>query len=72
MPKYYKVQNSTIIYLNSSFNCIKSNSITLTKTTNGTGYTGNPTVVITSSLTDNGTGAATTVTQSGASAAEGH
>ena len=65
MPKYYKVQNSTIMYLNSSFNCIKSNSITITKTSGGSGYTGAAVnVVITSALNDNGTAASATATAS--------
>ena len=61
MPKYYKVNNSTLMYLNSCFNCVKSNSIQLTRTSNGTGYTGTPTVVITPALGDNGSGASATV-----------
>ena len=39
MSRYYKPNNSTVLYLNSSFNCIKSSSITVTKATGGTGYT---------------------------------
>ena len=69
MPKYYKVQNSTIMYLNSSYNCVKTSSITLTRTLNGTGYTSDPTVVITSALNDFGTGASATVSQTAGSLA---
>ena len=65
MSKYYKVQNSTILYLNSSFNCIKSNSITITKTSAGTGYTSAPTVVITPVAGDAGAGASATATITG-------
>ena len=61
MSRYYKPNNSTILYLNTSFNCIKSNSITITKTGNGTGYTSAPTVVIIPANGDMGTGAAATI-----------
>lgn len=57
MSKYYKPNNSIILYLNSSFNCIKSNSVTVTKATSGTGYTSIPTVVITPAPGDLGYGA---------------
>ena len=68
MPKYYKIQNSSLMYLNSSFNCVKSNSITITKTSGGSGYTSaSSNVVVTSALNDNGTAAsATTTTSAGA------
>ena len=66
MPKYYKVQNSTIMYLNSSFNCVKSNSITINKVSGGSGYTSaSSNIVITAALNDNGTGAVATATTSG-------
>ncbi len=63
MSRYYKPNNSTILswYLNTSFNCIKSNSIPITKTGNGTGYTSAPTVVIKPANGDMGTGAAATI-----------
>ena len=61
MSRYYKPNNSTILYLNSSFNCIKSNSITITKTGNGTGYTSTPTVNIIPAAGDMGSGAAATI-----------
>jgi len=61
MSRYYKPNNSTILYLNTSFNCIKSNSITITKTGNGTGYTSAPTVVIRPAAGDMGSGAAATI-----------
>ena len=53
MSKHYKFQNSTVMYLNSSFNCIKSNSINLTTKTAGTGYTSAPTIKITPVANDN-------------------
>lgn len=65
MSKYYKVQNSTILYLNSSFNCIKSNSITIAKTSAGTGYTSAPTIVITPASGDAGINASATATITG-------
>jgi len=58
MPKYYKLNNSTIMYLNTSFGCVKTNSITATLTSAGTGYTSAPTVNIKSS--DAGSGCAIT------------
>ena len=61
MSKYYKVQNSTILYLNSSFNCVKSNSIGLTKTQAGSGYTSAPTITITTAPGDMGSSASATV-----------
>ena len=61
MSRFYKPNNSTFLYLNSSSNCIKSNSITITKTGNGTGYTGTPTVVITPAAGDMGSGASATI-----------
>ena len=60
--KYYKPNNSTLLYLNSSFNCIKSSSITLTKVLGGTGYTSVPTIVITPAAGDLGYGASATIT----------
>ena len=61
MSRYYKPNNSTILYLNTSFNCVKSNSITITKTGNGAGYTSAPTVVIKPAAGDMGSGAAATI-----------
>jgi hypothetical protein len=54
MSRFFKPNNSTFLYLNTSFNCIKSNSITITKTGNGTGYTSTPTVVNTPASGDMG------------------
>ena len=65
MSKYYKVQNSTILYLNSSFNCVKSNSITIAKTSAGSGYTSAPTIVITPASGDAGINASATATITG-------
>ena len=61
MSKYYKPNNSIILYLNSSFNCIKSNSVTLTKATSGSGYTSVPTVVVVPAAGDLGFGATGTL-----------
>ena len=61
MSRYYKPNNSTILYLNATYNCIRSNSITITKTGNGTGYTSAPTVVIRPAEGDMGSGAAATI-----------
>ena len=63
--KYYKPNNSTLLYLNSSFNCIKSSTITLAIGTAGTGYTSAPTITITSASGDMGSGATATCTVSG-------
>lgn len=60
MPKYYKLNNSTIMYLNSSYNCVKSSSITLTLTSAGSGYTAVPTISITTATGDGGSGATAT------------
>ena len=59
--KTYKPNNSTLLYLNSSFNCTKSSSVTVTKSGNGTGYTSAPTVVITPAAGDLGYGASATI-----------
>ena len=65
MPKYYKLNNSTILYLNTSFNCVKSQSINLTIKTAGSGYTSAPTITITPATGDAGYGAVATCTVSG-------
>ena len=62
MSRYYKPNNSTVLYLNSSFNCIKSSSITVTKATGGTGYTSVPTINIIPAKGDLGSGAEATIT----------
>ncbi len=54
--KTYKPNNSTLLYLNSSFNYTKSSSVTVTKSGNGTGYTSAPAVVITLAAGDLGCG----------------
>jgi hypothetical protein len=61
MSRFYKPNNSTFFYLNTSINRIKSNSITITKTGNGTGCTSAPTVVITPAPGDMGSGAPATI-----------
>ena len=63
--KIYKPNNSTILYLNSSYNCIKSSSITLTKSSGGSGYSSAPTITITSAAGDMGANATATCTVSG-------
>jgi hypothetical protein len=62
MSKYYKPNNSRILYLNSSFNCVKNSSITLTRTSGGTGYTSAPTVSVVSASGDAGFGCTATAT----------
>ena len=64
MPKYYKLNNSTILYLNTSFNCVKSQSISLSIKTAGSGYTSAPTITITPATGDVGYGAVATCTVS--------
>ena len=64
MSRYYKPNNSTILYLNSSYNCVKSNSITITKTTAGSGYTSTPSIVVVPATGDMGVGATATATYS--------
>ncbi len=61
MSRFYKPNDSTFLYLNTSSNCIKSNSITITKTGYGTGYTGTPTLIITPAGGDMGSDAPATV-----------
>jgi len=64
--KFYKPNNITVLTLNSSYNCKRSNSITLVRgTTYGTGYTDPTTVVITPAYGDNGYGTSATVVVSG-------
>ena len=63
MSRYYKPNNATIMHLNSSYNCIKNSSITLTFTTAGSGYTSAPIVVITPASGDVGTNAPATIHQ---------
>ena len=60
--RYYKPNNATLLYLNSSYNCIKASSVTLGIQYGGTGYTSAPTVNITSALGDMGSGAVATCT----------
>ena len=62
--RYYKPNNSTLLYLNTSYNCVKASSITLAITTGGTGYTSAPTITITSAASDMGSGASATCTVS--------
>lgn len=62
MSKYYKPNNSRILYLNSSFNCIKNSSVNLTRTSGGTGYTSAPTIQVVSASNDMGAGCTATAT----------
>ena len=62
MTKFYKPNNSRILYLNSSFNCIKNSSINLTRTSGGTGYTSVPTIQVISASNDMGSGCTATAT----------
>ena len=63
--RYFKPNNTTLLYLNSSFNCTKTSTITLAITTAGTGYTSAPTITITPAQGDSGAGATATCTVSG-------
>ena len=63
--KYYKPNNTTLLYLNSSFNCTKASTITLAITTAGTAYSSAPTITITAAAGDMGSGATATCTVSG-------
>lgn len=69
MSKYYKPNNSTILYLNSSYNCIKSSSITIAKATGGSGYTSAPSIVVIPAAGDLGMNASATTTISGGAVA---
>jgi hypothetical protein len=62
MTKFYKPNNSRILYLNSSFNCVKNSSLNLTRTSGGTGYTSAPTVSVVSAPGDAGFGCTATAT----------
>lgn len=65
MPKYYKPNQATLLYLNSSYNCVKSSSITLSVTSGGTGYSTAPTITITPASGDAGYGASATCSLTG-------
>ena len=60
--KYYKPNHSTLLYLNTEYNCIKSNSITITRVLGGSGYTSAPTINIIPEEGDIGSGASATCT----------
>lgn len=60
LGKYYKPNNTTLLYLNSSFNCLKSSTISLAVQTAGSGYTSAPTIAITTASGDTGSGATAT------------
>ena len=67
MSKYYKPQNSTIMYLNSAANCVSKNSVSITLGNGGSGYTGTPKITIQSADGDSGYGATATAVMSGGS-----
>ena len=58
--KSYKPNQTTLLYLNSSFNCVKSSSITIAITNGGAGYSSAPIITITSAAGDAGYGASAT------------
>ena len=60
MTKYYKPNNSTILYLNSSYNCIKASSLSLAVSSQGSGYTSAPTINVISAAGDMGSGCSAT------------
>lgn len=60
--KSYKPNQTTLLYLNSSFNCVKSSTISITITNGGAGYSSAPTITITPAAGDAGYGAAATCT----------
>ena len=63
--RYYKPNNTTIMYLNSSYGCVKSSSILLTLTSGGSSYSGSPIVVVTPAPGDMGMNCTATITRSG-------
>ena len=65
MTKYFKPNNSTILYLNSSFNCVKSSSLSLAITSGGSGYTSAPTITISPAAGDMGYGCSATAALTG-------
>jgi hypothetical protein len=62
MPKYYKPNQATLLYLNTSYNCVKSSSVTLANTSGGSGYTTAPTITVSPASGDAGYGASATCT----------
>ena len=58
--KSYKPNQTTLLYLNSSFNCVKSSSITIAITNGGAGYSSAPIITITPAAGDAGCGASAT------------
>ena len=57
MSKYYKPQNSTIMYLNTTANCVQKNSVMIiTSGQNGTGFTSQPTLTVQTANGDTGYG----------------
>ena len=65
MTKYFKPNNSTILYLNSSFNCVKSSSLSLAITSDGSGYTSAPTITVSPAAGDMGYGCTATAALTG-------
>ena len=64
MSRYYKVKNTTNLYLNSSHNCTRSASLSFVRTSGGAGYTFTPNVLITNAIGDAGFGASVSATLS--------
>jgi len=60
--KSYKPNQTTILYLNSSFNCVKSSSIGVAISSGGAGYTAAPTISFINAPGDAGYGASATCT----------
>ncbi len=69
MSRYYKPNHSTILYLNTSYNCVKSSSITIAKATGGSGYTSTPSIMVIPAAGDMGSNAVATTTITGGSVA---
>jgi hypothetical protein len=67
MSKYYKPQNSTIMYLNSTANCVKKNPVIITMGGSyGSGFTSQPTLTVQSANGDTGFGCVCTASMGGA------
>jgi len=70
MSKYYKPQNSTIMYLNTTANCIQKSSVIITTGGGGgSGFTSQPTLTVQSANGDTGFGCICTASMGGGSIA---
>ena len=63
--KFYKPNNITVLTLNSSYNCKKSNSLSMALTSAGSGYTNLSKLIVTPDEGDNGYGFSANVTIGG-------